>query len=220
MLKNLIKPIMLVVLFTGIMYIILAFIVKNDWNKYAEWPVADGKLLYIGELGAPAHTLTGNSPLVLFSIVVSWPHARYSYTVKGQRYQQEKSGFPCLMLAKVFLKRTDQQLDPTDLVKKARAQVERQIQIDPRTGQGRMPNIEPIIESLAPKIKVYYDRSHPETSVLDQSILQEHENLLITGIILAAVGLGSLLLIKFHQFVTAPGPEQSKQSKSTQVRRY
>jgi hypothetical protein len=205
-----IKLIFACILGIGIMTFIACLNEKADESKSTSWPVTQASLQEIGN--QPMST-----PIIGQFLPVVCPYAKYTYTIDNKVYVGEKVGGPSLSPIRAFLYKPPQPKTPVDKevlknwLKQTRESIEREKDIDPaKTFQGKLERSADRLFHPRPTydlVKVRYQADQPEISVLDPEVLQSEKTQMYTSFILIAIGgllLGGLF---YHQYVTAPNPD-------------
>jgi hypothetical protein len=203
-----IKLIFACILGIGIISFIGYLIDSADESKSASWPTTQATLQEISSRSAPM-------PMIGRFIPVTCPYARYSYTVGNRIFTGEKIAGPSLTFVRAFTYKplAPKQFDEKELAKQMAQQEREAVAAGAGTdfnsafqrGLERTQNL--ILHPIYDPVTIRFDKDHPENSALDPEVLQSGKSQLCTSVIL--ILLGALLLggVFYHQYITAPNPD-------------
>jgi len=203
-----VKLIFACILGIGICSFIGYLIDSADESKSASWPTTMATIHEISSRSAPM-------PMIGRFIPITCPYARYSYTVGNRIYTGEKTAGPSLSFVRAF---TYQPIPPKTIdektLAKQMAQDEREAiaagggtDFNASFQRGLKRTQDLILHPIYDPVAIKFDKDHPENSVLDPGVLQSGKSQLFTSVFL--ILLGGLLLggTFYHQFTTAPNPD-------------
>jgi len=195
------------ILFVGICGFFAYMIDNQDISKSQYWPTVDGQLLEIGSQSLPM-------PMVGRFLPLACPYAKYAYTVDGKSYGGQKDAGPCITIIRALTWQAPQKKMPSQ--EEMRKYFEEEVRKEGTSSQGSDADLSNVLgKSLARSnelhslmkydpVKVRFDRSHPESSVLDPDVLQSNKSELYSSVFLMLLGAVLLGGMTMHSYLTKP----------------
>ena len=179
------------ILFIGILSFFSCMFDRMDIAKTSSWPTVDGNLLDIQDKSFSIPILSRFMPIRI-------PHAKWSYQVDGKYFEGEKTSGPTISYVRMVTFKHPEMIvpDSSELLQSIR--------------EHKPLSFKDLVGGVKYKpIKIRYETSHPENSMIDPDVLQSTVSLWWTCVLLCGVGGLGLAALFYHEHTIKPVDDPS-----------